>query len=61
MLKELLTIVVAVAVIIFVPFLTVWALNVLFPVLAIPYTLETWAAIIILAGTMTHTRYINRK
>jgi hypothetical protein len=29
------------------PFITIWALNVLFPVLAIPYAFETWAAIII--------------
>ena len=29
------------------PFVTIWALNVLFPVLAIPYTFETWAAIIV--------------
>jgi len=29
------------------PFVTIWGLNVLFPVLAIPYTFDTWAAIII--------------
>ena len=27
------------------PWLTVWALNTLFPMLAIPYTWETWAAV----------------
>lgn len=27
------------------PLLIIWGLNTLFPVLAIPYTLETWAAI----------------
>ena len=32
------------------PFLTIWALNTLFPVLAIPYTMETWAAMILLGG-----------
>jgi len=32
------------------PLFTVWALNTLFPVLAIPYTFETWAATIILGG-----------
>ena len=61
MLNGIITLAGAAAVIIFVPFLTIWSLNILFPVLAIPYTLETWAAIIILAGTMTHTRYINKK
>lgn len=32
------------------PFLAIWSLNVLFPALAIPYTLETWAAALILSG-----------
>ena len=34
------------------PILTIWAMNVLFPVLAIPYTLETWFAVVILAATL---------
>lgn len=29
------------------PFLTIWGLNTLFPVLAIPYSFDTWAAVII--------------
>ena len=32
------------------PFLTIWAVNTLFPVLAIPYTMETWMAMILLGG-----------
>jgi hypothetical protein len=32
------------------PFLTIWALDTLFPLLAIPYTLETWVAVVILGG-----------
>jgi len=40
-------------VIVFVPFLSIWALNTLFPVLAIPYTFETWAAVILLKGFLT--------
>jgi len=35
------------------PLLTIWALNALFPVLAIPYTFETWAAIILIKGLLT--------
>ncbi len=35
------------------PILTIWALNTLFPVLAIPYTLNTWAATVILGGLFT--------
>lgn len=34
--------------VIFGPLLTIWSLNTLFPVLAIAYTWETWAAIILL-------------
>lgn len=32
------------------PILTVWSLNTLFPALAIPYTIETWLAVILLGG-----------
>lgn len=32
------------------PLLTIWALNTLFPVLAIPYTLDTWAAVVLIGG-----------
>jgi hypothetical protein len=32
------------------PLLTIWALNTLFPVLAIPYTVWTWLAVIFLGG-----------
>lgn len=38
---------------IFGPLLTIWALNALFPVLAIPYTWETWLAVILLKGLLT--------
>lgn len=34
------------------PLLTIWALNTLFPALAIPFTLETWAAIIIIQSVL---------
>jgi hypothetical protein len=30
------------------PILTIWSLNTLFPVLAIPYTVETWFAVVML-------------
>lgn len=32
------------------PLLTIWALNTLFPVLAIPYSVETWFATVIIGG-----------
>lgn len=35
------------AAIIFMPLATIWALNTLFPVLAIPFTFWTWLAVIV--------------
>jgi len=32
------------------PIATIWSLNTLFPVLAIPYTFETWVAAVVVAG-----------
>jgi hypothetical protein len=46
---SLLLIVLLVAVI-FGPLLTIWSLNTLFPVLAIPYSIETWLATAVIAG-----------
>lgn len=43
-------IVIILLLLIFCPLLSIWALNTLFPVLAIPYTLKTWFAIIVAAS-----------
>ena len=32
------------------PLVSIWALNTLFPVLAIPYTFETWLAVMLVGG-----------
>jgi hypothetical protein len=32
------------------PLLTIWSLNILFPMLAIKYSLESWLAVVILGG-----------
>jgi hypothetical protein len=42
------------------PLLTLWTLNTLFPVLAIPYTWETWLAALFLGGILT-TNVTNKK
>jgi hypothetical protein len=34
------------------PIFVVWALNTLFPILAIPYSFDSWCAVIILAWFM---------
>jgi hypothetical protein len=42
---------VALAAIVFIfisPFFVLWAMNTLFPALAIPYTFETWCAIVLI-------------
>ena len=47
-----LIIVLCVALIIAGPLVTIWALNTLFPALAIPYTFWTWLATICLGGAI---------
>ena len=42
------------------PFLTIWALNTLFPALAIAYTLETWAAVILLSMALRSNVKVNK-
>jgi hypothetical protein len=39
-----------VAIVIAGPFLSIWALNTLFPVLVIPYTFDTWLAMLLIGG-----------
>ena len=48
----LLMIVLIVALIIVGPIITIWALNTLFPALAIPYEFTTWLAVIVLGSAL---------
>ena len=48
--NEYIWLVLMVIVIIAGPLLSIWALNTLFPVLAIPYTIQTWAAVMLVGG-----------
>jgi low affinity Fe/Cu permease len=48
--KMTLFLILILVVIVFGPLLTIWSLNTLFPVLAIPYSIETWLATAIIAG-----------
>jgi hypothetical protein len=43
-------IVIVIALVAIGPLLTIWSLNVLFPMLAIKYSLESWLAVVILGG-----------
>lgn len=42
------------------PLLLIWSLNTLFPVLAIPYTIWTWLAALILGATVSPTVKVKR-
>jgi len=39
------------------PLAVIWSMNTLFPVLAIPYNIETWLAAILLAGTVRSVHF----
>jgi hypothetical protein len=54
--KEYFWLVLLMAVIAVGPLLSIWALNTLFPALAIPYTLETWAAMALVGGVFQGLR-----
>jgi hypothetical protein len=47
--------------VIFGPLLGIWSLNVLFPVLNIPYTWETWLAYFLIFGSLTGLRFGSKK
>jgi hypothetical protein len=43
------------------PLVTIWSLNTLFPTLAIPYTLETWFAVVMLGAVIKSRVSVNNK
>ena len=61
--RALFIIVLALAIVAVIPFLSVWALNTLFGHvgLAIPYTMETWLASIVVNGYFATPFYRNSK
>jgi hypothetical protein len=50
MFKLALVVIAIIALVIAGPILMIWSINTLFPLLAIPYTLNTWAAAVLLGG-----------
>ena len=48
--KVLVYVILVVALVAIGPLLIIWALNTLFPVLAIPYAFDTWAATVLIGG-----------
>jgi TctA family transporter len=61
LIKLILGITLLVVVIVVGPLLGIWSLNTLFPVLAIPYTWQTWAAFLLLFGSATGLRFGSRR
>lgn len=57
----ILLVVIALAIVIGMPIALIWALNTLFPVLAIPYTLETWLAAFIIPAAFKATVSVKGK
>lgn len=52
MTKVLLIVAIAIFMVVVAPFVLIWAMNTLFPVLAIPYTAETWLAAFIIPAVL---------
>lgn len=44
--------IVAALVVVLGPLATIWSLNTLFPVLAIPYSIDTWMAVVVLGSVV---------
>ena len=55
--KLLFLVALAIALVVFGPLATIWALNVLFPALAIPFTFDTWLAAFLLFGGAVGARF----
>lgn len=53
MFKAILLLVLVLVLVAFSPLALIWALNTLFPVLSIPYTLEMWAASSVVISILT--------
>jgi len=58
--KVILVVLFVIALVILGPIATIWALNTLFPALAIPFTFETWCATVILGGIFKSTVNVNK-
>lgn len=52
MTKVLTILAIAILMVVFAPIALIWAMNTLFPVLAIPYTVETWFAAFIIPAAL---------
>ena len=53
--KILFVVLVVLVLLVLFPIATIWSLNTLFPALAIPFTIDTWMATVILGGVVGGT------
>lgn len=61
LIKFILGIVLIVVAVVGGPLAGIWSLNTLFPIVAIPYTWETWLAFLLLFGSATGLRFGSKK
>jgi hypothetical protein len=61
MVKILLALVLILVLLVIMPIATIWSLNTLFPVLAIPLSLDTWIAAVVLGGVVGGTTGVSFK
>jgi hypothetical protein len=61
MIKIIFIVALIIALIIIGPLLTIWALNTLFPILAIPYTIQTWFAVVLVGMFIRANFYLKGK
>ena len=59
--KILVMVGIVIALAIIMPIATIWSLNTLFPALAIPLTIDTWLASIVLGGVVGGTTGVSFK
>lgn len=61
MVKLLLILGAILAMLVIMPIATIWSLNTLFPVLAIPLSFDTWIATVVLGGVVGGTTGVSFK
>lgn len=59
--KILLIVGLVLVLIVLMPWAAIWALNVLFPALAIPFTFDTWCAAVILTSVISGNNFVTFK
>ena len=55
--KYVFGVVLVIALLILAPLAIIWSMNTLFPILAIPYNIQTWLAAMLLAGAVRSVHY----